>query len=57
MVQVRQFLWDEVGIKGLFTGDGRTMNDQGHVGPQEYLAKNMRLDAIPGCAVLDVDPR
>ena len=53
LVQVRQFLWDEVGIKGLFSGDGRTVNDKGERGPNEYLAKNRRLEDIEGCVVVD----
>ena len=41
LVEVRQFLYDEVGLKKLFTGDGRTINDDGESGPVEYLARNV----------------
>ena len=47
-VQVRQFLWDEIGIKRLFNGDGQTKDDLGLPGPQEYFAKNCALADIEG---------
>ena len=28
-MQVRQFLWDEIGLKGLYRGDGLTYDDDG----------------------------
>ena len=56
LVQARQFLWDECGIKGLFAGDGRTQDEAGQQGPNEYLARNVRIDAIEGCAIIDVHP-
>jgi hypothetical protein len=56
-VEVRQFLWDEIGLKALFTGSGFTMDDNGRQGPPEYLAKNTPLDEIAGAVVVDVVPR
>jgi hypothetical protein len=56
IVEVRQFLWDEIGLKRLFTGDGLTMDDDGKPGPPEYLARNLPLDEM-GAAVIDVVPR
>ena len=57
LIEVRQFLWDEIGLKDLYVGNGRTLNDAGEQGPYEYLAKNMRLEAIDGLAIIDIDPR
>ena len=53
LVQIRQFLYDELGLKKLFTGDGSTINDDGTPGPREYLAKNVALESIEGCVVVD----
>ena len=55
LVQVRQFLWDEIGLKGLYRGDGYTYDDQGARGNLEYLARQAPLESI-GAAVLDVVP-
>ena len=57
LVEVRQFLWDEIGLKRLYSGKGYTVNDQGETGPPEYLASNKRLDDIEGLASIFVDPR
>lgn len=54
--EVRQFLWDEIGLKGLFRGDGHTMDDHGHLGPLEYLCRNMPLADMVGGVVVDVVP-
>ena len=56
MVEVRQWLWDEIGMKKLFKGDGYTYDDNGTRGPLEYLARNAPLADIQGIVVLDVDP-
>uniref|UniRef100_A0A7S2UYZ7 Uncharacterized protein n=1 Tax=Fibrocapsa japonica TaxID=94617 RepID=A0A7S2UYZ7_9STRA len=56
LVQVRQFLWDEIGIKGLFVGDGRTQNDAGEQGPREFLARNLPINDIEGHIVIEVNP-
>jgi len=52
LVQVRQFLWDELGLKGLFRGDGFTYDDHGERGYEEFLACNLRLREIQGAAVM-----
>jgi hypothetical protein len=49
-------MWDEVGVKGLFAGDGQTLNEAGEKGPCEYLAQNRRLSNIEGCVIIDIDP-
>ena len=56
LVQVRQFLWDEIGLKGLYRGDGYTYDDKGVRGNLEYLARQAPLSSIPGAVVLDVVP-
>ena len=56
-MEVRQFLWDEIGLNKLFTGKGYTEDEQGNVGPKEYLAMNKRFDEIKGLCVVDVDPK
>ena len=56
LVQVRQFLWDEIGLKKLFRGDAYTYDDDGSVGYLEYLARQTRLDSIKGAAIIDVVP-
>jgi len=55
-VEVRQFLWDEIGINNLYSGDGKTVDDFGTTGPSEYLAKSTLISDIEGCVVLDVHP-
>lgn len=57
LIEVRQFLWDEIGLKRLYTGLGNTVNDDGEVGPPEYLAQNKKLLEIEGLATVDVVPR
>ena len=54
--QVRQFLWDEIGLKGLYRGDGLTYDDDGRPGNREFLARQMPLSAIEGAVVVDVVP-
>ncbi len=54
-VQVRQFLWDEIGIKGLFRGDGQTKDDHGTPGPLEYFARNCELAKIEGAFVSSLE--
>ena len=56
-VEVRQFLWDEIGLNKLFTGKGYTEDEQGNVGPKEYLAMNKRFVDIKGLCIVDVDPK
>ena len=55
-LQVRQFLWDEIGLKGLYRGDGLTYDDDGQPGNREFLARQMPLSAIEGAVVVDVVP-
>merc|ERR1712151_578781 len=40
LVQVRQFLYDEIGMSTLFVGDGISMEDDGSRGVPEFLAEN-----------------
>lgn len=56
LVQARQFLWDELGFKKLFCGDGFTYDDNGCQGKQEYLARQMLLKDIEGASIIDVVP-
>lgn len=56
IVEVRQWLWDEIGLKSLYKGDGYVYDDGGNRGPSEYLACNMPLANIIGIEVLDVVP-
>jgi len=56
LVQVRQFLWDEIGLGKLFRGDGYTYDDDGNQGNLEYLAKQMPLMGIEGAAIVDIVP-
>ena len=48
---------DEIGINKLFTGKGYTEDEQGNVGPKEYLAMNKRFVDIKGLCIVDVDPK
>ena len=41
----------------LFTGKGYTEDEQGNVGPKEYLAMNKRFVDIKGLCIVDVDPK
>lgn len=56
LVQCRQFLWDEIDLKKLYSGDGYTVDDDGNRGPMEYLTRQARLDEIEGVVVVDVVP-
>lgn len=56
VVEVRQWLWDEIGLKSLYKGDGFTYDDNSNRGPLEYLARNAPLADIQGIVVLDVVP-
>ena len=55
-VQIRQFLWDEIGLKDLYRGDGFTYDDGGRRGNREFLARQMRISEIEGVVVVDVVP-
>eukprot|EP00854_Cymbomonas_tetramitiformis_P019303 gene19303-23076_t len=54
VTEVRQFLFDECGVRNLFTGDGYTVDDAGIKGVAEYLAINRALAEIPGCVSVDL---
>ena len=54
-VQVRQFLWDELGLKALFRGDGQTIDDSNAPGPAECFAMNYPLEDIVGAVVTKMD--
>lgn len=54
LVQVRQFLWDEVNCNNLYAGDGYTRDDNGNKGYAEYLAKQMLFVDIDGSEILDL---
>ena len=41
----------------LVIGKGYTEDEQGNVGPKEYLAMNKRFVDIKGLCVVDVDPK
>ena len=56
LIHVRQLLYDELGLRNLFRGDGFTYDDDGKRGPPEYLARNVPLGEIEGVAVMDVVP-
>ena len=56
LVEARQFLFDEIGIRELFKGDGYTYDDEGVRGPREYVARNGKLAEISGAVVIDVVP-
>ena len=54
--QVRAFLHHQIGLNELFKGDGRTVQHDGIVTDDEYLTKNRRLDELPRCILLDLNP-
>ncbi|UJR12631.1 hypothetical protein I4U23_016806 [Adineta vaga] len=54
--QVRAFLHHQIGLNELFKGDGRTVQHDGVVTDNEYLTKNRRLDELPQCVLLDLNP-
>ena len=56
LVEVRQFLWDELQFSRLYTGTGHTMNEDGGVGPPEYMVRNMKLLDIKGLVMISVVP-
>lgn len=53
-MQVRQFLYDEIGASQLFAGDGFGREDDGSITAREYLADNLKLSVIPGCVLVDL---
>ena len=55
LIDVRQFLWDEIGLARLYAGNGRTVREDGVEGPMEYLARNAALGAIDGCVVVPIN--
>ena len=54
-MEVRQFLWDEIGIRALYSGTGHTVDDDGMQGPPECLCANTPLTEMVGAVVVDVD--
>tara|TARA_B110000208_G_scaffold151449_1_gene182958 strand:- start:58 stop:873 length:816 start_codon:yes stop_codon:yes gene_type:complete len=56
LIEVRQFLWDEIGLARLFTGTGRTLGEDGEEGPLEYLARNAALASIDAATIVAIDP-
>lgn len=54
-MEVRQFLWDEIGLRALYSGMGYTVDDDGMQGPREYLCANTPLTEMVGAVVVDVD--
>jgi len=52
VVQARQFLYDELGARWLFKGDGLTYDESGEPGCEEFLARNMELGDIVGAVVV-----
>merc|ERR1739848_367370 len=54
LVQVRQFLWDEIDMNELFTGTGQTMDDKKVSRVCEYLCGNRPLQEIPGREEVDL---
>ena len=46
----------EIGLNGQFSGTGRTVDDEGVLGPPEYLCRNLPLAEMHGAVVVDVVP-
>jgi len=57
MIVFRQFLFDELGVKELFTGNGMTLSDdpEKHPSCREYLTRTIPLREIPGCVLIQPD--
>ena len=56
-VEVRQFLWDELGVTAKYTGTGHTLDESGKEKYKEYWVRNTYcMSEIEGCAIEDVDP-
>ena len=53
-MQVRQWLWDEIGLSSLYRADMWAYEDNGTRGPREYLERNAHLAEIHGIVVLGV---
>lgn len=56
LMEVRQFLYYEIGIRRLYTGLGYTLNDDGERGSNEYLARYMKLKEIKALASVNIVP-
>ena len=54
LIQTRQFLRDEIGLKKIYHGNGYTSDDDGKRGDMEYLALQKRLDDIDWVVIIDV---
>ena len=56
-VEVRQFLWDEIGCNNQFAGKGYSVDGDGNERSKEYLAMNKPFVDIKGLCIADVDPK
>jgi Dual specificity phosphatase, catalytic domain len=52
MLEVRRFLFHEMGLRGLFRGDGHTYTEDGQRGVREYFVPNVRRERVPGLQVV-----
>lgn len=55
LIEVRAFLYHAVHLRELFKGDGYTYDAANVRGVAEYLVPNMRLDALQGLTLLDIE--
>lgn len=52
---VRLFLFNELHLNELFTGDGRTLTHEGKVGVVEYITPNVDIDALECVNIQRID--
>jgi hypothetical protein len=56
LLQVRAFLYHQIGLNELFRGDGRTLTHEGILSDKEYMTINRPLNQLNNCILLDINP-
>ena len=54
-MEVRAFLYHEIGCSRLYTGNGRGKHPSGHLTSTEYLTKNRMLTEIDSVQFIDLE--
>jgi hypothetical protein len=56
LLQVRAFLYHQIGLNELFRGDGRTLTHEGVLSDKEYLTINRPVNQLNKYILLDINP-
>ena len=51
--EIRAFLYNQLYLNELFSGDGYTHEEDGSKGLPEYFMLNQRVDELPGARLVD----